>query len=278
MSKRLEIATYANSHGVDEASKAYSVSHSTVERYQRLLNNPETMATGRARTSGPVVGVIGDTHCCFDHPSYPQFLEDTFKAKGVTDIVHIGDLVDNHAISRHVTEPDGMSASEEYEHTLARVAEYTRRFPDVKLCVGNHCRIPARQARELGIPAMFLRDMNETWNLPSTWEVVDDVVIDGVLYKHGIGASGVGGAYNSAIRNRMSVVQGHTHSFAGVQYNANSSSLVFGMSVGCGIDVSAYAFRYGKYIENKPVLGCGIVYNSSHAEFVPMDMEVYGRG
>ena len=33
----------------------------------------------------------------------------------VTDVVHIGDLVDNHALSRHISEPDASSVNDELD-------------------------------------------------------------------------------------------------------------------------------------------------------------------
>ena len=47
------------------------------------------------------------------------------------------------------------------------------------------------------------------------------------------------------------------------------------MNVGCGIDIDAYAFAYGKYDKNRPTLGCGIVFDSGNAIFVPMGKEYF---
>ena len=43
------------------------------------------------------------------------------------------------------------------------------------------------------------------------------------------------------------------------------------MNVGCGINVDAYAFAYGKHAKMKSQCwGCGIVYDSHTALFIPM--------
>jgi len=219
---------------------------------------------------GKVTGVFGDTHIPFDHPNYLNFVQDTFESFGVTDIVCTGDLVDNHAISRHQSSPDSMGAKSEYDLTLERVERYTKAFPELNMVRGNHDDIPVRQAATLGIPREFVKDLHETWKLPSTWKVSEQYVSDGVLYKHGIGCGGKDGAFNSALVERMSLVMGHTHAYAGVKYSANSRDIIYGMNCGCGIDVDAYAFEYGKHSKYKPILGCGIVYSSNHAIFVPM--------
>ena len=98
----------------------------------------------------------------------------------------------------------------------------------------------------------------------------DEFIIDGVLYKHGESCAGVNGALNAALRERMSVCIGHLHALAGVKYSANKRDIIFGANVGCGIDIKAYAFAYGKLSKDRPILGCTVVFNSGHAEFIPM--------
>ena len=217
-----------------------------------------------------VVGIIGDVHIPFHHPNYLQFLKDTFEKWGVTDIVNIGDLVDNHALSRHQTETIAMGSNHEFNISLAEVKKYTDAFPKGKLTLGNHDMIPYRQAATLGLGTNHMKSFKDLWELPDTWEVAESFVIDNVLYTHGINAAGVNGAMNLAIKQRLSSVIGHAHSFGGVKYNANARDIIFGMNVGCGIDVDAYAFYYGKFYVNKPTLGCGIVISDSEAYFIPM--------
>ena len=95
-------------------------------------------------------------------------------------------------------------------------------------------------------------------------------VIDGVLYRHGTGSSGKDAAFNLAVSMRRSVVIGHTHTFAGAKYHANDNDRVFGLNVGCGIDIDEYAFAYGQFHPNRPMLGCGIIIDGTFAAFEPM--------
>ena len=222
-----------------------------------------------------VVGIIGDTHFPFAHPNYIHFLEDTFNKHHVTKIIHIGDICDNHAISRWQSEPDSYGANQEFEMAKKDVQIYTRAFPKATLLLGNHCRIPERQAASLGIPSQFLKGTKELWDLPKGWTVDEQIIVDGVMYDHGINALGANGALLKATNAMMSCVIGHAHSNGGVQYRSNANNLIFGCSVGCGIDIDAYAFRYGKYNKNRETLGCGIVFDSSNAIFVPMGAKYF---
>jgi hypothetical protein len=119
------------------------------------------------------------------------------------------------------------------------------------------------------MPTVFMKDFKELWGL-GEWEIDSHFIIDNVYYHHGLGASGVNGAINKALNERMSVVQGHQHSIFNIEYRANARDIIFGMSVGCGIDNTAYSFEYGKYMPRKPAIGCGIVFSSAEAQLIPM--------
>jgi hypothetical protein len=54
-----------------------------------------------------------------------------------------------------------------------------------------------------------------------------------------------------------------------VHFEVNPEFRVFGMFVGCGIDVSRLQFDYGRRIIAKPILGCGVVINGRRAVFEP---------
>lgn len=221
------------------------------------------------------VGVIGDAHCPFNHPNYLQFCIDTFKKHRVKQIVCIGDLVDNHAISRHPTEPNAHGAYAELDSALTEVQKFVKAFPHVKMCKGNHDEIPKRQAATIGIGDRYLKSYHDLWGLPKTWEIADEFIIDDVLYKHGINCGGKDGALNTAIQEQMSTVIGHMHSFGGCKYAANKREIIFGLNVGCGIDISRYAFAYSRHTKYRPTLGCGIVYSPNEAYFVPMGAEYF---
>ena len=245
------------------------------ERQLWDMAHSATRMRGKNSMEVKPVGVIGDLHAPFNHPNYIQFCIDTFKAHGVGQIVCIGDLVDNHALSRHQTEPCALGAYAELDKAIEQVELITKAFPKAKMCIGNHDTIITRQAATVGIGERFLKSYSEVLGLPKTWEIADEFIIDDVLYKHGMNCGGENGAINAAKTECMSVVIGHAHSFGGCKYIVNPRNIRFGLSVGCGIDVQAYSFAYGKAFPRRPILGCGIVYNSGKADFVPMSSDYF---
>ena len=217
-----------------------------------------------------VIGVFSDVHIPFAHPNYLAFLKDTFAEWGVEQIVCLGDLIDNHAISRFQSEPCADGAYTELSKARHMVKELTETFPVVKMCRGNHDDIAYRQAATLGIGAEFIKPFRDIYGLPMSWSLEDEYVIDGVLYTHGTGRSGKHSTYNIAVDERMSVCSGHTHTGGGVNYIANKQETIFALNTGCLIDYGAYAFEYSRNAKHRPTLGCGIVLSSSEAYFVPM--------
>jgi len=219
--------------------------------------------------------VIADTHIPFERKGYLEFCKRIYKDEGCNQVVHIGDLVDNHAISYHEHDPNGRSDIDEMEQADKKLKKWFKAFPEVSLCRGNHDRLVDRKGRTTGLCDRRFRPFREMWNLPKGWKDDFDFVIDGVLYTHGTGYSGKTAHIMAAFDNRMSTVIGHLHSVLGFEYLANSKSLIFGMAVGCGIDDKKYAFEYGKGFRRKPIVGCGVVSyakRGTNAQVFPMDI------
>lgn len=217
--------------------------------------------------------VIGDTHCPGMHPKYPSFLQRIHRKYKCNRVVHIGDFVDNAAISFHDKSPSLSSAKEEYRKALRQVARIYKLFPAVEWLIGNHDALTERQATKAGLPDYSLRDYRDIWNVPG-WTVHprwSRLHIDNVVYTHG--DSGKGGQFASmknARDNFISWVSGHHHSEAGVWWTTVEGARVFGMNVGCGVDHDLLQFEYGKKFNRKPTLGCGVVLNGRQAIFEPM--------
>jgi len=206
---------------------------------------------------------------------YVRFLQDTFDSWGVDRIVHIGDLVDWNSISYHEKHPSNSNASLEHKKALKQVQSLHKAFPSVDWLIGNHDALTYRQAKTAGIPDIVMKPYADQWEVD--WVVHDRKEqeemrfrIDGVIYRHGDGGKG---GRNAAIKNAQancrSVVQGHHHSNAGVEYYANQEFRMFGLDVGCGIDMKLLPFEYARRFPRKPVLGCGIVVNGKSAYFEP---------
>jgi len=206
------------------------------------------------------VGIIGDTHIPYELDGYLEFCKQTFKDWGVDTYIHIGDLIDHHALSFHDSEPELKGAQGELLDARERLKPWFKAFPKMGLCLGNHDRIPARQLKKIGMDSeSWLRPLAEVYNFPKGWYTFDEKYIDGVLYHHGETASGVNGFRNDAIHRMVSTVSGHNHGNAGVSASASAHRLVKGMAVGCGVDIDKIAFAYGKHFKHKPIISCGIV-------------------
>jgi len=215
---------------------------------------------GEKKKKSQVVGIIGDTHCPYEHEGYLDFCKETFKRCGVNKVVHIGDLIDHHAMSFHDSEPSLKGASGERLDAIEHLTPWFEAFPDLIYIKGNHCRIPARQLTKMGMdPDIYMRPLGHVYNFPKGWKTVDRIVIDNVLYHHGETSNGVNGFRNDAKDRMMNTVSGHNHSNLGISYTACEHRMVWGMAVGCGVDVNSMAFAYGKNFKRKPTVGCGVV-------------------
>lgn len=238
-----------------------SVAYAAMSAYEKIN---EIKSTQR------VIGVISDQHEPASHPDYFNFVCKTFKTFNVTDVVHIGDVVDHHFISRHVSEPDALNPIDELDISIKRLKKWAAKFPDVKWCEGNHDAIPQRQIKTLGMPLRYLKNLNEIYELPKTWEMKDHWEIDNVWYEHGISSTGMYGAKNTAMRYRTNLVVGHAHAHAGVHHLSSPKDNIWGLNVGCGVDEKSINMRYGKKYKDRVCIGCGIVIDGKIPFFVPM--------
>lgn len=223
-----------------------------------------------------VVLVIPDMHVPFHHKDAIKFLKAVKKKYKPNEVVNLGDLEDWHGISMHDHDPDGLSAGDELKKLREEVKPLFKLFPIMKICTSNHGSLPFRRAFKFGLPSELIKSYREIIQAPKGWVWSDSWEIDGVIFEHGDPFSGKDAALKAAEQNMQSTVIGHVHSFAGIQYSANSRHLIFGFNVGCLIDKDAYAFAYAKKIKRKPILGCGLII-SGVPMFIPMLLNSKGR-
>jgi len=218
------------------------------------------------------IGIIGDTHLPYELADYRQWCKDTFDAWECDTYVHIGDIIDHHALSFHESEPTLRGANGELMDARERLRPWFETFPKLTITGGNHDLIPARQLRKIGMdPDIWLRPLKDVYDMPEGWEVVDQIELDGVLYHHGYTANGVNGFRNDSRKRMCNTVSGHCHSNAGISASASDHRLVWGMAVGCGVDNSSMAFAYGKHFLSKPIVACGVVIDGEpHVEFMDL--------
>ena len=226
---------------------------------------------GKAR-----VLVVPDLQIPFEHPDSIPFLKWCRKKYSPDLVVNVGDEVDMHALSEYDADPDGFSAGHELERSIEHLQEHYELFPKVLVCTSNHTARPFRKAYRHGIPSAYLRSYSEFLKAPKGWQWADKHEIDGIRYEHGEGQSGPLGALKAALANMQSTVIGHLHSHAGILYSANEKHLVYGFNVGSLIDRHAYAFRYGRVIKSKPIIGVGLV-DKGVPTYIPMLLDSKGR-
>jgi predicted phosphodiesterase len=201
---------------------------------------------------------IGDLHLPFTHKKALDFtkkLRDKYKCER---IVFMGDVVDLNTCSFHELSPDGLSSNDEIKRTRDALQPWIREYPSAYICIGNHDARPFRKASAAGISSTFIKSYGDIWGTPKEWKWDWSFEFDRVIYKHG-SRSGIY-AYNDMARdNRKNTVTGHIHASAGIHYMSSDHDLIWGMGVGCLINIKEYAFHYAKDYPRRPILGSGVV-------------------
>ncbi len=200
--------------------------------------------------------VIGDLHEPFCLDKYLEFCVSKYEQFDCTEVVFIGDIIDNHYSSYHETSADGMGGADELELSIKRIARWYKEFPKATVIIGNHDRMIMRKAQTSAIPSKWIKSYKEVLEVPN-WNFVERYVKDGVQYLHGEG----GTARTKCRADMQNTVQGHLHTQAYCESYVGQNFRVFGMQVGCGIDHESYAMAYAKY-GKKPAIGCAVVLNN----------------
>ena len=200
--------------------------------------------------------VIGDLHEPFSLDKYLEFCISKYDEFDCTEVVFIGDIIDNHYYSYHETNADGMGGADELEYAIKRIARWYKAFPKATVICGNHDRMIMRKSQSSAIPSKWIKSYKDVLEVPG-WNFVERYVKDGVQYIHGEG----GTARSKCRADMMNTVQGHLHTQAYCEHYVGQNFRVFGMQVGCGINHETYAMAYAKY-GKKPAIGCGIIMNN----------------
>lgn len=220
--------------------------------------------------------VIPDMQIPFEHPDAMDFIREVRDEVNPDVIVNVGDEVDQMGLSRFDPDPEAPGPGPELRMAIEKLQPWYAEFPDMLLCESNHTARVYKKAFLAGIPEAYLRTVPEWLDAPEGWKWATWWEVDGVRYEHGDAQGGMYAARNLAMRNRKSTVIGHHHSHGAVFYMANDDEMIFGMNVGCLIDMNSIAFRYAKNAAYKPTLGCGLVIDGVPF-FIPMLVDDRGR-
>ena len=220
--------------------------------------------------------VISDTHCPFQHKDALKFLA-AIKDKYEPDrIIHIGDEIDNHAMSYHDTDPDSFSAGDELKRGREVIWQIEELYPKVDVIESNHGSLWYRKAKTHGIPREAIKSYEEIlqtkkwrWHFELTLRLPNG---QPCYFHHGRSANSL-----TASQHRgMPIVQGHYHEKFNIQYWGTTERLNWGMNVGCLVDDKALAFEYNNSNLKRPIIGCGMIIDSQ-PKLLPLVMKTNGR-
>lgn len=203
--------------------------------------------------------VLGDTHFPCVRAGYFEFCKYLKRHYRCDTVVHIGDVVDEHAVSpTHLALPDASGPSEE----LKEAREYTKlwhgTFKNAKVVIGNHDERPYRAAAIMHIASERMKHFNEIWQTP-TWEWQYEYVLDGIYFTHRTNNGGQSPAFNAMRQRAMSVVLGHHHACSGIKTLVNPERRLFGVDTGAGCDDRAIAFRYFRPAQARSVISAAVI-------------------
>jgi len=158
------------------------------------------------------------------------------------EVYFLGDLLDNHYMSFHDTDPDGYSANEEFKKAIVQLKEFNKAFPVAKVTVGNHDNIPNRKAFNAGLSNHWIRSVGEMLKFKN-WRYADVWWHNDIMICHGLGMQ----AFSRMKKDMVSVIQAHLHSKSYIIYEVGVDRKTFAMQLGCGIDNNTFAMAYGKW-------------------------------
>ena len=211
--------------------------------------------------------IIGDIHAPFTLPNYLKFCREQQEVYDCGTVVFIGDIIDNHYSSYHESDPDGHSAGYELDLAIDMIKDWYHTFPKATVIIGNHDRLVYRKAFSAGVSKRWIREYKDVLGT-NGWDFVENTELFDIDVNHGEG----GTAKNRMKTELRSQVQGHLHTQLYVEYAVGANFIVWGMQVGCGIDIKSYAMAYGKHYK-KPAIGCGVVLNKGTLPIaIPMKM------
>lgn len=246
------------------------------EREQHLDARREVYGTAQYKLGKDVVLAIGDLHCPYQHPDAADFIDAICQKYQPTVNVCMGDEIDQHALSRHIHDPDLMGAAGEHDAAVDELQWFFEMFKQMYVCASNHPTRYLKTAHGTGIPSVFLHDLKTALGAPAGWKWVDTKTIDGVRYEHGELVGGVHSINNYPIQVGYSVVFGHQHSKGGTVMIRRPTDILFSMATGCLVDPAALAMAYGKNFKHKPVLGSGVV-EYGIPKWIPLMTDHRGR-
>lgn len=199
--------------------------------------------------------VIGDLHMPATVDWYLEFCREQQERFNCGTVIYIWDIVDFNSISYHEKIPEILNPKWEIDSARTMLKDWYYTFPDATVLLGNHCLIPYRQARTAWLLREFIKSPHSIFEAPESYKFENEITINNILYTHWTNWN----AFKKCVNEWMSLVQGHLHSCAWVQYHRSRNWQIFWMQVWTWIDFEQVNFDYAKTSAKKAILSCWVV-------------------
>lgn len=204
--------------------------------------------------------VIGDIHAPYVHPNYIPWLIELHKKYNFDRVCSVGDEIDHSSISFHEKDPNALSPGYELEAAIKALQPLYEAFPEMNIAESNHGALHFRKGKHAGLPRPLLATYHDAIKAPPGWRWMPEIRVELSNGKHCIIHHSLESDVLKASQNRgESLIFGHVHSKAGVQWWSNGKENIFAAYTGCGIDPTALAFAYNKLQPKRPLLGAVVV-------------------
>lgn len=225
----------------------------------------------KLNAKGKRVLIIPDCHVPYHHPRMKEFLSEVKKLHKPDIVIHLGDEVDNHAISFHDSSVELFSAGAELEKAIEYLqSDLHSLFPKMYILESNHGSLLYRKLKHHGIPIAALKPLDKIYGTPRWgWhrEIILETKLGPIYLCHG--KSSLPGKL--ALAMGMSTIQGHFHGLFRLNwFKFADNRQIFDCISGCLIDPKSEAFAYGSNHIPKPILGCTIIHANGLPELIPL--------
>lgn len=218
--------------------------------------------------------VVADLHAPYTKKGYFEFCMQQFKKYKCNKVVFIGDIADFASISYHEKSPEMMGPADELKEIRKDLSKWKKAFKNVPVFVtfGNHDSLIARKIQTAGLPIEICKSLGDILDVPE-WNFDISFEFNDVIYTHGQGGGGIGGALAKVLNRRKSIVQGHFHTEAFVRWHVSDYDRLFACQVGSGVDDKSLAMAYAKFNTKKSIVSCAVVLDNGKLPIViPMEL------
>lgn len=177
-------------------------------------------------------------------------------------VIQLGDLTDQKIWSRWQADTDDVSPCQEFLETEETLGKIHKWFPKMIILRGNHDERVKSRAIESGIPSRMFKDVDEVFNYKgwTWWSRTERLRVNTpkgeVLFMHGDEMGGTPVQKSRLLG--VSVVTGHTHKVT-LGYTQTDKHHIFGMDMGCLMDINSKAARYAQSNPISASIGFGVI-------------------